>query len=87
MARSRATISLDREKAAKAARLLDSKSTSDVVDIALDRLIQVEKLRHDLAVYTRQPPNDVELRLTDLPVALDLADEHLDYEALYLTEH
>jgi hypothetical protein len=83
MAREKATITLDRDKVARVASLVGGRSMSEVVDIALDRLIQAEELRRDVAAYARQPLSDEELAVTDLPVELDLADDDVDYEALY----
>jgi len=54
--------------------------------MALDRLIRAEQLRPDLAAYAQQPPDDYELAIADLPVDFDLADEDVDYEALYGTD-
>lgn len=58
---------------------------SEVIDIALDRLIHAERLQRDVAAYRRQPPGDDEDSQADLPVTLDLADDDIDYEALYGT--
>jgi hypothetical protein len=85
MARSKATITLDRDKAAKAAALVGGRSLSEVIDVALERLIQGEQLRHDLAAYAGRPLDNQELAIGDLPVVFDLADEDVDYEALYGT--
>lgn len=59
---------------------------SDVVDLALERLIRSEQLRHDVAAYRRQEPTQDEIDLGELPVRLDLADDDVDYEALYRAE-
>ncbi len=59
---------------------------SEVVDIALERLIHAEELRRDVAAYARQPLGDDELAVADLPVLLNLADENVDYDALYGTK-
>ena len=83
MARSKATITLDREKLARAASLVGREGMSDVIDIALDRLIRSEELRHDVAAYIRQPLDEDELAFADLPVELDLDDDDVDYDALY----
>jgi Bacterial antitoxin of type II TA system, VapB len=83
MVREKATITLDRDKVAKAASLIGGRSMSEVVDIALDRMIQAEELRRDVAAYARQPLSDEELALADLPMQVDLADEDVDYEAFY----
>jgi len=83
MARDKATITLDRSKVAKAASLIGERTMSDVVDVALDRLIHAEELRRDIAAYTSVPLGADELAVADLAVEFDLADAHVDYEALY----
>jgi hypothetical protein len=83
MAREKATITLDRAKAAEAQRLTGARSTSEVVDVALTRLLAVERLRRDVEAYTNQPLRDDELAFGDLPVSFDLDDADVDYDALY----
>lgn len=83
MVREKATITLDRTKAAKAVSLVGAGSTSHVIDIALDRLIRAEMLRRDVAAYARQPQSADELAIADLAVMFDLDDADADYEALY----
>jgi len=56
---------------------------SDVVDIALDRLITSEQLRRDVEAYSRSPLDADELAVTDLPVRFDLDDADVDYDAVY----
>ena len=86
MAREKATVTLDREKARSAMALTGGRSMSEVIDLALDRLIHTERLRHDVAAYKRTPPSVAELALADLPVHFDLGDEAVDYDALYGTD-
>ena len=86
MAKSKATITLDKEKASKAAALVGLRSLSETVDMALDRLIHAEQLRKDLLAYGRWPLDESELAIGDLAVSFDLADEDVDYEALYGTD-
>lgn len=83
MAKHKATITLDRNKVAKAAALIGLSKMSEVIDVALDRLIWTEELRSDLVAYAGQPLNEADLALGDLPVQLDLGDEDIDYEVLY----
>jgi trans-aconitate methyltransferase len=85
MARSKATITLDRDKAAAARELLGIDSTSEVVDVALDRLIRTERLRADIAAYRRVPPTQNEVDLALLANTSGLADD-TDWEALYPEE-
>jgi hypothetical protein len=81
MVKEKVTITLDRSKAESARALVGAGSTSEVVDIALDRLIRSERLRRDVAAYRRVPPTgaDAELALLDAP---DL-DDSTDWELLY----
>ena len=82
MAKQKVTITLDRSKADEARRLVGSANTSEVIDVALGRLIKAERLRRDIDAYRRLPPTD-----TDLLIALqsDTAglDDDTDWEALY----
>jgi hypothetical protein len=83
MARDKATITLDRQKVAKAGSLIGSSSMSEIIDTALDGLIETEELKRDIAAYRQQPLSEEELAIADLPVQLDLGDDDVDYEALY----
>jgi hypothetical protein len=83
MARLKATITLDRAKAAEVQRLTGARSTSEAVDLALTRLIAIERLRRDVEAYTGRPLTDAEAVIADLPVAFDLDDADVDYDALY----
>jgi hypothetical protein len=83
MAREKATITLDREKVRAAMELTDRRSMSDVIDLALGRLVHAERLRHDIAAYRRVPTTDDELALAGLPVHLDLGDADVDYDVIY----
>jgi len=83
MAKQKATVVLDRDKVETARGLIGGRSMSEVIDIALDRLIRAERLRHDVAAYANRPPTEEELASGDLPVILDLGDTEVDYDALY----
>lgn len=83
MARQKVTITLDRAKAEAARALLEVASISETIDRALARLIRTERLRRDVAAYTRQPVDASELAVTDLDVELDLDDADVDYDKLY----
>jgi len=82
MAKEKATITLDRAKAATAQAMVDAASTSEVIDLALDRLIRAERLRADIAAYRRQPPTEDEAAWALLADTSGLADD-TDWEALY----
>jgi hypothetical protein len=81
MGREKVTITLDRSKAESARALVGATSTSDVIDLALDRLIRTERLRRDVAAYRRLPPTGAEAKLALLD-AVDL-DDPTDWEMLY----
>jgi hypothetical protein len=83
MAREKATITLDRAKARAAMLLLEVHTMSEVIDLALDRLIHAERLRRDVAAYGRTPPTDADVALADMPVTFDLEDTDVDYESDY----
>ncbi len=82
MAREKATITLDRGKAATARALLGVGSTSEAIDVALDQLIHAERLRADIAAYQRMPPTRVEAALASVGDTVGLGDD-TDWEALY----
>jgi hypothetical protein len=71
MAKEKVTITLDRSKANRARALLAARSTSEVIDLALDRLIDAEQLRRD-----------PEAAIAFLADTRALADD-TDWEALY----
>lgn len=83
MAREKTTITIDRSKVADAVALTGARSTSAVIDIALERLILAERLRRDVAAYAAAPQGLEETALTELPVAFDLDDDDIDYDAIY----
>ena len=82
MAKEKATITLDRAKAAAARDLLGVGSTSEVIDVALDRLIRAERLRADAAAYQRVPPTEDEIDLASFGDISGIGDD-TDWEALY----
>ena len=84
MAKEKITITLDRAKAEQARSLLSVGSTSEVIDLALDRLIRAERLRRDIAAYRGIPPTDDELELALL--APPTLDDETDWETLYLED-
>jgi hypothetical protein len=83
MAREKVTVTLDRRKLSAARTLIRGKSNSETLDVALDRLIRAERLRHDVAAYEREPLRSDELAVADLPLELDLDDQDVDYDAVY----
>ena len=81
MAREKVTITLNREKAQMARALTEAPSTSDVIDLALDRLIGAERIRRDVAAYIQTPPTAGEMALADA-ARVDLGDD-TDWEAMF----
>jgi hypothetical protein len=82
MAKEKATITIDRAKAARAREVSGARTTSEVVDMALDQLIRAERLRSDVAAYQGVPPTDVEIGLALLGDTAGLADD-TDWVQLY----
>ncbi|MFZ0217809.1 MAG: hypothetical protein WAM30_17910 [Candidatus Dormiibacterota bacterium] len=82
MAKEKVTITLDRSKAENARTLVSAASTSEVIDVALDRLIRAERLRRDVAAYRRLPPTQSEIELEGLAEPAGI-DDDTDWEALY----
>jgi hypothetical protein len=82
MAKEKATITLDRAKAAAAQALIGANSTSEAIDVALDRLIHAERLRADVAAYQRMPPTRHEVQLASLSGTSEIGDD-IDWSALY----
>jgi Arc/MetJ family transcription regulator len=83
MPRLKTTVSIDEENLSAACALLGLTSTSEVVDIALDRFVQAERLLRDIRGYLAQPPTAEDLLLGQVVVEFDLGDADVDYEALY----
>ena len=81
MAKQKVTITLDRAKADQARALLGAHSTSEAINLALDRLIHAERLSRDIAAYRRVPPAAEEMNLALMEIAA-LRDD-VDWEALY----
>ena len=82
MGKEKVTITLDRTKASQARSLVGARSTSEVIDVALDRLIRAERLQADITAYQRVPPTDSEVQLAGVGDLSGLGDV-TDWEALY----
>jgi hypothetical protein len=82
MARDKVTITLDRAKAELARGLVGATSTSEVIDLALERLILAERLRHDVEAYRRTPQTSDEQALANQAAGDVLADD-VDWASLY----
>jgi len=82
MAKEKVTITLDRAKADHARSLVGARSTSEVIDAALDRLIRAERLARDVAAYRADPQTAAEIELASFGDSGGLGDD-TDWEALY----
>jgi Bacterial antitoxin of type II TA system, VapB len=83
MPRLKTTVSIDEQSLRDASELLGLTSTSEVVDVALERLVHTERLIRDLRAYIGRPPTEEETLFGQIPVKLDLDDDDVDYDALY----
>jgi Bacterial antitoxin of type II TA system, VapB len=84
MARVKATITVDRAKLERARAVTGSATASATIDLALDELLRVERIRRDVAAYLEHPPSPEERSLARPGHAssVELADD-TDWEALY----
>lgn len=83
MAKEKATITVDRDKLQLVRTMTGAASFSHAIDIALDEVIRLERLRRDVAAYVRDPPSTDEVGLiSPAPDWSDLADD-TDWEGLY----
>jgi hypothetical protein len=82
MAKEKVTITLDRSKAELARSLVGAKSTSEVIDAALERLIRGERLARDVAAYRAHPQTAAEVAMASLGDVEGLEDD-TDWEAVY----
>ncbi|TME32439.1 MAG: hypothetical protein E6I75_16900 [Chloroflexi bacterium] len=82
VAKEKVTITLDRAKADRARALVGARSTSEVVDIALDRLVRAENLRSDVEAYRRMPQTEEDEAWASIAETSSLADD-TDWESLY----
>jgi hypothetical protein len=83
MAKDKVTITLDRSKANDARSLVGASSISEVIEIALERLIRAERKRRDVAAYGRLPLTKQEDDLALLREAGSALTDETDWESLY----
>jgi hypothetical protein len=83
MARSKATISVDRDKLDRARDVTGARSASEAIDIALDELLRFDRLRRDTAAYAATPPTDEEIALARATPDWSILADDTDWEALY----
>lgn len=83
MSKTKASVSLDPTKVAQARELLGTPTLSELIDIALDRLIVDELERRHVAGYLRQPPDhDEDAWAEARRDASGIADD-VDWASLY----
>ncbi len=84
MARSKATITVDRDLLQQVQGVVGRTSASDTIDLALRELLKAERIRRDIAAYKAVPLTPDEISLTSHVAAShgDLEDD-TDWEALF----
>lgn len=84
MARSKATITVDRDLLHQVQGVVGRTNASDTIDLALRELLKAERIRRDIAAYETAPPTADEIALTSYVSAshADLTDD-TDWEALF----
>lgn len=83
MAKTKVSVTLDPAKLAQARALLGTPTVSELLAVALDRLIADELDRRHVAGYLGKPPGDDEDSLADAGRgSTDIADD-VDWAALY----
>jgi Arc/MetJ family transcription regulator len=84
MARSKATITVDRDLLQQVQGMVGRSSASDTIDLALRELLKAERVRSDIAAYEALPLTTDERSLTNHVAAAhaDLADS-TDWEAVF----
>lgn len=82
MAKEKVTITLDRSLADDARSLVGARSTSEVIQLALVQLIRAERLRRDIAAYSRTPPTQAEAGI-GLLAGRAVLEDGTDWEQIY----
>jgi Arc/MetJ family transcription regulator len=81
MAKSKVTITVDKERVTEAIRLTGAASSSAAIDLALRALIKNARAAHDVTAYLAHPQTPSEQALsTRTPNRSDL-DDDVDWEA------
>lgn len=83
MAKTKVSVTLDPAKLAQARALLGTPTVSELIAVALDRLIAAELDGRHVAGYLRHPPDDREDAWAEVPRdPTEIADD-VDWAALY----
>lgn len=83
MAKAKVSVTLDPAKLAQARALLGAPTVSELLAVALDRLIADELDRRHVAGYLERPPGDDEDSLADARRDPTGIADHVDWAALY----
>lgn len=83
MSKTKASVSLDPAKVAQARELLGGRTLSEVIDIALARLILGELERRHVAGYVRQPPDHDDDAWAEVERNPSAVGDDVDWAELY----
>lgn len=83
MPKTKASVSLDPAKVARARELLGAATLSELIDVALDRLIVGELERRHVAGYRRHPPEDDEDGWAEIQRNPSEVADEVDWAHLY----
>ena len=85
MAKSKISVSLDPDRLEQAQSLVPADSVSELLDVALARLIEEELERRHVEGYVRTPVDDETARWAQ--ITREPLDDDVDWAALYGVEH
>lgn len=83
MAKSKVSVTVDAAKVARARALLDRATLSELIDVALDRLIVGELERRHVAGYLRHPTEPAENAWADVGRDPGAVADDVDWAQLY----
>lgn len=86
MAKTKVSVTLDPAKLAQARALLETSTVSELIAVALDRLIVDELDRRHVAGYLRHPPDEDEDSWANAPRDPSEIADDVDWAALYGVE-
>ncbi len=86
MAKDKTSVTLDADKVRRARELVATKSVSELLDLALSRLIEDQLERRHVDGYLRLPPGSDELEWANLPRDGSGVADDTDWAALYDVE-
>lgn len=86
MAKTKVSVTLDPAKLAQARALVGAPTVSELVAVALDRLIAAELDGRHVAGYLRHPPDEDEDSWAEAPRDPSAIADNVDWAALYGVE-